>query len=149
LGFFAEKYSISADSFLLFSTKSFCQQAHTKKILAKKWINWMLPLALNLHFSRVHFVSRGCGASTQESCNARFLASVKIEISRRWRWDTDFEGIPNKGPAGNYEPCGFPASRCGGRLSAKRTPSWNLIWLQKTWYKWRLGWQFHNLLQHD
>ena len=64
----------------------------------------MLPLALNLHFSRVHFFTLVADAVTNAPKNhvtAKKLNHESRNLTQEGGMDTNFEGVPNKGPAGN------------------------------------------------
>ena len=63
----------------------------------------MLPLKLNLHFSRVHFITLVADALTKAPKNDVTAKKINLE-SREFltqQGDADFEEVPNKGPAGN------------------------------------------------
>ena len=63
----------------------------------------MLPLGLNLHFSRVHFATLVADAVQAAPKNRVYRAYWQAQKSQNLaatRWDTDFEVVPKQGPCG-------------------------------------------------
>ena len=62
----------------------------------------MLPLDLNLHFSRVHFATLVADAVQAAPKNRVYRAYWQAQKSQNLAggWDTDFEVVPKQGPFG-------------------------------------------------
>ena len=63
----------------------------------------MLPLGLNLHFSRVHFatlVADAVQAAPKNRVTQAYWQAQKSQNLAGTSWDTDFEVVPKQGPFG-------------------------------------------------
>ena len=66
----------------------------------------MLPLGLNLHFSRVHFatlVADAVQAAPKNRVHRAYWQAQKSQNLAGTGWDMDFEVVPKQGPFGQLD----------------------------------------------